>query len=108
DRLGRAVQLRDDVAAHGVGVPCPRDRRSQRRELADRRRSLLAIDVERGMGDLRRAFAPGLGIQGVEAVRYEGEAIPLAEEPDQAGGVTGELHDLEARNPVALADRSGD
>src|SRR5919197_2674788 len=82
-RLGRSpLELGTHVAGHRVGVPGPRGRRLERGELADRGPRLLGVVVERLVGHAWRAVAAGLGIERVEAVADQRQAVRGAPQAD--------------------------
>jgi hypothetical protein len=88
-------------------MPGAYDGGTQPGELPDRAPGLDGVEVvgvERDAWRLRLAVHIGH----VEAVGDEHHAVALAPEADQPGRVAGQVDDLEAREPVALADGADD
>src|SRR5439155_21559905 len=100
-----ALELRPDSAPRQrVGVTRPDRARIERGELAYARPSLIGVLVERRVGDAGPALPAGLGVERVDRVADEREAVRLAPEPDHPGRMPGKVHDLEPSDVVALGN----
>src|SRR4051794_7375359 len=104
---GLLERLAQVVADQRARMPGANGLRFQRCQLAQRLLRLLVVPVEGGVGDRRLSLGQLLqtgGIHEVNDVADDGQPVGLAPEPDQPGGVAGEVDDLEARDLVALGD----
>src|SRR3954471_5858215 len=105
---GRYLQLRADVACQRVGVAGPRRAWLHGSQLSHARSGLLVVVVERLVGHAGVAWLAGQGVERVEGVADQGEAVALAPQADQAGRVPGEVDHLEAGDRVALRELAVD
>src|SRR4051794_21707093 len=95
---GGALQLGAQIVARQrPSVAGPAGQRIEARQLADALARSLGVEIERLVRRARRHRQPNR-VRHVEAVADKREAVALAPEPDQARGVAGELHYLEARH----------
>src|SRR6267154_4904591 len=86
----------------------PARRRLERGELARALATLLGGEVERGVWDCGRSRTARVDVEHREAVVAQRKPVGLAPQPDRPRGVAGQLDDHEARDLVALGQRTRD
>ena len=96
---GGALEPERHLGFDRLGVARPHHRRFERGGLPDRSAILLSVEVERGLGWVRRLFTRRLRVERTGEIGDEREAVRFPEQANQARRMPGQLDHIEAGDP---------